>query len=158
MKNVKACIYLYFVLLSAGTFVIDRLTKQWVVHTLPVGEPKPVMGHFLYFTQVHNTGGAFGLFSNFSLLFVIMGVLVPVLILIFFKKLIDKGPAWIVGTAFILGGAIGNLIDRVLYGYVIDFIDVRFWPIFNVADISITVGIGILFIVIMREGKEKEKQ
>lgn len=155
----KAHKYVYFILLSVGTIIADRLTKLWIVRLLPVpGQEIHVLGTALSFTHVHNTGGAFGLFSNFNFLFVIVGILVPVLILIFFRKLLGKGVGWSIGTGLILGGAVGNLIDRLLYGHVIDFIDVHFWPIFNVADIGITVGIGILFLLILREGNEEKKE
>jgi signal peptidase II len=148
---------LCFVSLSIIMIVLDRLAKNWVIQCVPFGRTRPFVGSLLYLTHVHNTGGAWGLFSNLSPLFVAMGILVPVLIIVFYKRLMEKGIAWLIASGLILGGAVGNLIDRITYGYVVDFLDLRFWPIFNVADIAITVGIGILFVCLLLEPtKEKE--
>lgn len=156
----KRYLYACFTLLSIGTIVLDRLTKNWVVsywdlHHLIVGKDSiPAIGNTVWITYARNTGGAFGLFDQFSFIFIMMGVLIPVLIMVFFKTLLEKGSGWVIAAAFIFGGAIGNFIDRILVGYVVDFINFQFWPIFNVADIAISVGIGILFICIVREGHE----
>jgi signal peptidase II len=83
-----------------------------------------------------------------------MGIIVPVLIMIFYRKLFEKGEIWIIAAALVTGGALGNEIDRVMYGYVIDFLDVRFWPIFNVADIGISAGIVLLFIALLTDKQE----
>ncbi|MGV8122969.1 MAG: signal peptidase II [Candidatus Xenobiia bacterium LiM19] len=157
MKTIKQS-YLWFALIIISIIVVDLLVKQWIIATFPVGRPTPLIGTVLFITHVHNTGGAFGLFSNLRPLFIIMGIIVPVLILIFYRKLFEKGEIWIIAAALITGGAIGNEIDRVMYGYVIDFLDVRFWPIFNVADIGISAGIVLLFIALLTEKQETETQ
>ncbi|MHC9544814.1 MAG: signal peptidase II [Vulcanimicrobiota bacterium] len=157
MKTIKQS-YLWFALISISIIVVDLLVKRWIVAAFPVGRPTPLIGTVLFITHVHNTGGAFGLFSNLRPLFIIMGIIVPVLILIFYKKLFEKGEIWIIAAALVTGGALGNEIDRVMYGYVIDFLDVRFWPIFNVADIGISAGIVLLFIALLTEKQETETQ
>jgi signal peptidase II len=154
---------LYFLSLGIIVVVLDRLAKSWVLVTVPFGRSMPLVGKFLYVTHVHNTGGAWGLFSNLSPLFVVMGLLVPILILVFYKKLMEKGLGWVIAAALILGGALGNLYDRVFYHHVVDFLDVKYnggsiWPIFNVADIAISVGIGILFICLLREPPQEKEQ
>ena len=147
-----------FAVLAVSAFVADRLTKEWILGSLAVGESRHFLGNIIYLTFVHNRGGAFGLFVSFSFIFKAMGVIVPLVILIFFKKLLEKGWGWVIAASLIMGGALGNLYDRILYGYVVDFIDIRVWPIFNVADIAITIGIGILFITLVREGKAPDDE
>lgn len=153
MKTIRQS-YIWFALISLVIIVADRLVKQWIVASFPVGKPTPLLGNILFITHVHNTGGAFGLFSNLRILFIIMGIVVPILILIFYRKLFEKGPVWVIAASLITGGAIGNDIDRVLYGFVVDFLDVRFWPIFNVADIAISAGIVLLFIALLTDKQE----
>ncbi len=133
----------FFGLLSASVVILDRLSKLWVQGAIPPGEIKSFIGHTLCLTHVHNLGGAFGLMPNFRIIFLIMGFLIPLLIVIFYKKIALKGPAWLFAASLILGGAVGNLIDRVALGYVVDFLDFRIggrnvWPIFNIADIAVT--------------------
>ena len=155
--------YILFSLITVATIIIDRLTKIWIwdyfrpKHPDEIVLPVKVLGNYVSFVCVTNVGGAFGLLPQLKILFVTMGLLVPVLVLIFFKSLLQKGISWVIAAAFVFGGAIGNLIDRLLYGHVIDFIDVHFWPIFNVADIAISIGIGILLICIILEAREPEK-
>ncbi|MDQ7821788.1 MAG: signal peptidase II [Candidatus Eremiobacteraeota bacterium] len=143
-----------FIPLAFLVIALDRFTKMLVLTSLAPLESRPLVGRLILITHIHNFGGAFGLFSHMAFFFVVMGVIVPLLIVIFFKKLVAKGRGWIVAAALIMGGALGNLIDRVTYGYVVDFINIRVWPIFNVADIAITMGIIILFISMITEGNE----
>lgn len=150
---------IYLLLPAIITLVVDRITKNWVMHRLVVGESKALIGHIMFITHIHNEGGAFGLFSKFRIFFIIMGILVPLLILLFFNILQKRGTPWVVAAGLIFGGATGNLIDRISYRHVIDFLDFRIkndnvWPVFNVADISITIGIAILFISILKDSRE----
>jgi len=141
--------------------LLDRLSKIWVQGAIPPGEVKAFIGHTLCLTHVHNLGGAFGLMANMRIVFLIMGFLIPLLIIVFYQKIARKGTTWLLAASLILGGAVGNLIDRLVLGYVVDFLDFRIggrnvWPIFNVADIAITVGVVILFFVLIREGHEEK--
>jgi signal peptidase II len=118
----------------------DRFSKMWFLNHFVTGESRRVFS-FLYLTLVHNTGTAFGMFqdSNRALLCVAYAVLI--LFLYGARGLCERGGCWSFwGVSLIIGGAIGNIIDRHLYGYVVDFIDLRVWPVFNVADSAITVG------------------
>lgn len=120
---------------------LDQTTKAVVVQKIHVGGsyPIPGMGGMIDFTLVQNTGTAFGLFPNSNLFFIILSMTIIGFLgyLAFSEK--HRGLAPFV---FILGGAIGNLSDRIRWGYVVDFIDVHFWPVFNVADSCITAGIA----------------
>lgn len=129
--------------LSLGVLLADQLTKLVVRSYLPLGgsfpEDWPVR-----LTYVRNTGIAFGIRANQSLLiFVSLGVVITLLALSLRYHLF--APRWMrIGLGLMLGGAAGNLMDRILLGYVTDFIDLRAWPVFNVADSAVVVGVGIL--------------
>ncbi|HJP28112.1 MAG TPA: signal peptidase II [Dehalococcoidia bacterium] len=122
---------------------LDQLTKWVVVENLAVGESWPAMGLFR-FTHTWNTGTAFSLFQGAGdiLTWVSFGA---VGVLTWIYRSIDD-PPWVLRIAFGLqfGGAIGNIADRIRLGHVIDFIDVGWWPVFNIADSSIVIGIGLM--------------
>ncbi len=138
------------------TFVSDQWTKFWVIGHFHYGELHVVIPGFFNLTYVRNPGGAFSFLATMSeglrqSFFMGTGLLAVVLLVAYFRRL-DSG-AWIPAVAIgsILGGAIGNLTDRVLYGEVIDFLDFRLvggyvWPTFNLADTWIVIGVGILMI------------
>ncbi len=126
----------------------DQLSKLWIRSNLLVGQSLPEAG-FFRLTHVHNTGAAFGLFQDqtFPLIIVaVIGVAVLLLYALFiyrrFPFLDDRLGKSALGL--VLGGTVGNLIDRLRFGYVIDFIDVGIWPAFNIADSAIVVGVIIL--------------
>ncbi len=143
----------YFdIVLSLSTVALvvffDRLTKIFFSNTLFPGESIPVVRDCLHMTLVHNTGIAFGLFKNQGAVFIIIPVIAIVLLVynvIYYKHNDEKlSRLYILAFSLILGGAIGNLIDRIYYGYVIDFIDLRVWPVFNIADSAITIGAFVI--------------
>ena len=123
--------------------VADRLTKSMFSSILQLGESLPVIKKVFHFTLVHNTGIAFGLFKDNGFVFLIIPIIAVVLLgynLYYYHKVGELDRLYVLGFSLILGGAIGNLIDRIMLGHVIDFIDLRVWPVFNVADSAITVG------------------
>lgn len=126
----------------------DRLTKIFFSHLLSLGESLPVIRNVFHMTLVHNTGIAFGLFKNQGVVFIIIPlIMIALLVYNFYHYNHQKqnfSRMYIVAVSLILAGAIGNLVDRVLYGYVIDFIDFRVWPVFNIADSAITIGALLL--------------
>ena len=121
----------------------DQLTKFLIRSNMRIGESWPEEG-FLRLTHGTNTGSAFGLFQDQTLLLTIASVVAIVFVFLFYRT--DGGYTWLSWLTFglILGGASGNLIDRLVAGRVTDFIDVGPWPIFNIADSSIVVGITLL--------------
>jgi signal peptidase II len=125
-------------------FGVDQFTKWLVMQTMDLHESIPVLGQGPALTYIRNTGGAFGLLPGGGPLFVITGVLVLVGLLWALPRMERWG--WLTGMAcaLILGGTLGNLVDRMRFGAVVDFIDLKVWPIFNVADMGISVGIGLL--------------
>lgn len=132
--------------------LLDQATKIIVDRAIPFNHTVPVIKNLLNLTYIRNTGAAFGIFSEsaetFRLPFLILfSLLAIVFIITVLRRLPEAEKGLTVALAFILGGAIGNLIDRFLYGEVIDFLDFywsRFhWPAFNFADSFITVGVAI---------------
>jgi signal peptidase II len=137
--------------LSTVTVVIvaDRLTKILFSNALQLGESLPVIKKIFHFTLVHNTGIAFGLFKDNGFVFLIIPIIAVALLsynLYYYHKVGELDHFYVLGFSLILGGAIGNLTDRMLLGHVIDFIDLRVWPVFNVADSAITVGAFIILL------------
>lgn len=124
--------------------VLDRITKTFFSNLLELGESLPVVRNIFHMTLVHNTGIAFGFFKDKGAVFILIAVIAIILLVvnILYYRQNDEvlSRSYIFGFSLILGGAIGNLIDRVMYGYVIDFIDFRIWPVFNIADSAITIG------------------
>ncbi len=123
--------------------VLDQLTKWQVIERLAVGESWPETG-FFRFTHAWNTGTAFSLFQGQGDILTWVS-LAAVGVLSWIYRSIDN-PSWLLRVAFGMqfGGAIGNIVDRIRLGHVTDFIDVGIWPIFNIADSSIVIGIGLM--------------
>ena len=136
-----------------AALALDQYTKHLVVAGFAPDESRLAVPHLLYWTYVQNHRGAFGLFGSQAWLLV--GMALAVLALFWFAFREAAAQSVLVRVAFggIVGGAIGNIVDRFHYGYVVDFIDLRWWPVFNVADSCITVGVALL--VISSIGRER---
>ncbi|MBI3325051.1 MAG: signal peptidase II [Candidatus Omnitrophica bacterium] len=122
----------------------DQLSKRAVRGALAPGGSVPLLPPVLYFTHVQNTGAAFGMLRGHVPLFVLLSLVVAGWIIVELARRRPPAPATLVSLSLILGGAVGNVIDRLRLGYVIDFIDLRVWPVFNVADAAITIGVTVL--------------
>ncbi len=135
-----------------AVILTDQLTKYAVTNNMEIGQSIPIIENFLHITFVRNPGAAFGMLPYQTLFFVIITVVVALLIIYYYRTLPD-GYAWLrFGLSLQLGGAIGNLIDRISEGYVVDFIDFKIWPpVFNIADSAIVVGITIFIIAFWRD-------
>ena len=133
--------------------IIDRLTKWWISSTLDFGVPNNLIGNVIRLTRVHNDGGAFGIFPGGGIVFlVVSGVVSLILFLVLLTMQIDSRLIR-TGMAFVLAGALGNLVDRIQWGYVLDFFEIRGFPIFNVADACITVGAAFIVLAIVFGGE-----
>ncbi len=146
------------ILISIVIILIDRWTKLFFVHYLSTRETLPIIPGFLHFTLTKNTGVTFGLFPGKTLISLIITIFALIFGLWWYVfKSEDNFTKFAI--ALIIGGGAGNLIDRLQYGYVIDFIDVRgIWPfIFNFADSCIVIGFSLLIIKIFLEEKRKAK-
>ena len=131
---------------SSLVLIVDRLTKYLLFRNLSPGESVRVVPGLFHITLVLNSGAAFGLFKGRSVFFTVSTALVIIFICFYIIRGGCKDFLTLTALGLILGGAAGNLIDRVLFGYVIDFLDFRIWPVFNIADASITIGAFILAI------------
>ena len=131
-----------FIIVTSIIF-LDQISKFFDLKFLQLNTPVIFIKNFLNLTLVHNHGAAFGTFQNQLLLFILISILAIALI---FYNLRDKKNSVIfkLSLSLILGGAIGNLIDRLRFGFVIDFLDLRIWPVFNLADSAITIAAILL--------------
>jgi signal peptidase II len=158
----KAAMLLFILMVGV---VLDQFTKLLVVQHMPLGAQIPVIKGFFNLVHIHNRGAAFGLLSNlspqFAWLFFIATTLLVVLVVGFMWWRLPEGdwPAAL-GYSLIMTGALGNLIDRVRLGEVIDFLDLylgrHHWPAFNVADSLVCLGAGVLIWVVLTEGKGED--
>jgi len=137
-----------FFILAGLIIFIDQLSKFYIQHNLEIGESIPLIKGILHITYIENPHTAFGLFKYQTIFFVMASLISLLLVILIYKKLIFKNNSFMyVPLNLILGGAIGNLIDRIrVEGRVIDFIDIRIWPIFNFADMSIVCGMLVILI------------
>jgi len=152
---------LVFSLTALLVVAADQLTKIWIRSNLAVGQSIPDRG-FFQITHIHNTGAAFGLFPGQSFLLTIVAAVGIVLLLVYALFIhrrfpfLDNMLSWI-ALGLILGGTIGNLIDRLRLGYVIDFISVGIWPAFNIADSAVTVGAIMVAYFLLRLVRAEEQ-
>ena len=138
--------------------IIDQTSKLLVLFTLGFGRSKNIIPNFLNFTLVKNKGAAFSLFSNSTTILTIISVIVSLLLITLILKYPPRSYWNSIGIAYLLGGTVGNGIDRLFKGYVLDFLDIVpiNFPIFNIADISINIAI-ICFIMDLISSKDQSK-
>ena len=130
--------------LAALVVLLDQLTKNIVVAMMAEGQSIPIIPNIFHLTYILNPGAAFGMFAHNRTFFICVALLVLVIVWWFRKEILAEPLCVRAGTALFIGGAVGNLIDRAENGMVVDFFDFRIWPIFNVADIAICVGVGFI--------------
>jgi signal peptidase II len=140
----------YETVLPLAVLVLDQLTKSWVRASMTLNETIPVIGNVVRLTYIHNEGAAFGLSigANSSQIFLVLATIASALVLYLLLTSPREERLQRVALALILGGALGNIIDRIRWSMVVDFIQVgiagHFWPIFNVADSAVTIGAVLL--------------
>ena len=134
-------------------WLVDFLTKAWALSTLS-STPRPIVGRFLQFVLVKNSGAAFSLATGFTIFFTLVAFAVVVAVTFFAPRVTSQG--WLIAMGLLLGGVLGNLTDRIfrepgfLSGYVIDWIEIPHWPVFNLADSAITVAAALAFMLSLR--------
>lgn len=135
--------------------IADQLLKKLFSGTMQLGESIPVLPGIFHLTYIQNPGAAFGLFENQTLFFIAIAAFLLAFLAFAYKELAAQG-IWVrYGMSLLAGGAVGNLLDRVRLGAVIDYLDFRIWPIFNLADIGICLGATLIVWGLLREeGRE----
>ena len=135
--------------LSTLVIVVDQATKYWIQSRMAYGESSPVIREIFHITYILNPGAAFGILENKTWFFIAVALALLAGVAYLYPRMPANQPMVKLGAGLLVGGAIGNLIDRVRIGYVVDFFDFRIWPIFNVADICIVCGVACLAYVLL---------
>jgi lipoprotein signal peptidase len=143
------------VVVAVLAFALDRLSKHFIVASFLPNESRIAIPHFLWWTYVQNHAGAFGLFGTSPILLIVLALAVLALFAWAFKDAVKTSLVVQVAFGAIVGGAAGNILDRVQQQYVVDFIDFKtIWPnVFNVGDSCITIGVAILILSSLRREK-----
>ncbi|NQU16769.1 MAG: signal peptidase II [Candidatus Saganbacteria bacterium] len=144
-----------FTFFTLFIFALDQILKSLVNHSMFVNQSIPLIKGVLHITYVQNTGAAFGLFAGWRSILLLIGLIVVVFIIYINSKLSNK-EHFHFPLCLILGGSLGNLFDRLFRHHVIDFIDFRIWPVFNLADIMINVGFFFIVFRMFFDGKKKK--
>ena len=154
----------YWILLTVGLVFLDQLTKYLVVRFLPINDSIVLISNFFSLTHVRNTGAAFGLFANQRWVFLVFTTIVLIVSCAFLLTQKVKSHWGIISLALIIGGGLGNMIDRIFLGEVVDFFAFNFWgyefAVFNVADIFVCCGTFALaiYILVTHDFDEPKKQ
>ncbi len=135
----------------------DQLTKSIVTGRLALGEEVAVLGPFSIH-HVQNSGIAFGLFASATSIVIVLAAVAVAWMLLFFARSGSRHPVLPVGLGLVIGGSASNLVDRIRLGHVTDFLDVRFWPAFNLADTFIVVGVAILLMTLVSTDREPRRR
>lgn len=142
--NILGVIIMFYIFIMV-LITLDQAIKFLVNNSLSYGQSIPVIKNIFHFTYVRNSGAGFGILQGHRELLIIVSIIIISILLIYrYKTANDRFLD--IAMALIIGGAIGNLIDRIRYSYVIDYLDFRIWPVFNLADSAVVVGVGILII------------
>ncbi len=139
----------YFLIVIAWAF-LDQWVKRWTVTNMTIGQTIPLIENVFHLTYSNNYGAAFSILQNRQTFLILFTAVMMVAMLVYMFTQRKKVGAWVmISLALIVGGGIGNLIDRVVNGYVVDMLDFRLWnPIFNVADVGVTCGCILLVLAV----------
>lgn len=151
-------------LLGLAILFLDQLTKQWIRSAFTYGDSRPVIDGFFNLVYVRNDGAAWNLLSGHGLILILISVAVLVLLIIYRRSFLQEQFSHKILLGLMVGGIVGNLIDRIRFGWVTDFLDfhvgTHHWPSFNVADSAICVAVGLYIITNLLHEKKRvqEKQ
>lgn len=145
-----------FYLIVIIWLVLDQVSKYYVMNHFAIGESVSVIQNVFHLTYIINRGAAFGMLANQRWFFLVVAFILIIVYAIYHKK-VNRGPISLrIGSALLISGAIGNGIDRYVLHGVVDFFDFRIWPIFNIADIGICVGVVcVIYYLLTSEHEEK---
>lgn len=152
---------LYYYIIAIIIITLDQFTKWLIVKKLEIGDSIPVIENVLYITSSRNQGAAWGILQNHMWFFYVVTVIVVIGLVIYIQRHTRNQRFMGIALGLILGGAVGNFVDRIFHKEVVDFIQTYIgsypFPIFNVADSSLCVGVALLFIHMLFEDKQKKK-
>lgn len=147
-------------LIAALVIALDQITKALVRQNIALGEawaPIPAIGDFFRFLYWQNRGAAFGSFQNAGPILAVVRIAIAIFIIVFYQKAEIKDTLMKVALSMMLGGAVGNLIDQFSLGFVTDFVAVGRFPIFNIADSAVTIGVGLMLLDMIIKEKNGSK-
>ena len=147
-----------FAVTAITVLFFDQLAKYFVIQNIPLYESVEVLPNFFYLTHIKNAGAAFGIFQGMINIFIIISIFAVVLIIILRTLIEINSYPYNMSLGFILGGALGNLVDRLIMGEVTDFLHILFWPVFNIADSFIVIGFILLILILLKNFSKKEKE
>ncbi|MCB0415668.1 MAG: signal peptidase II [Bdellovibrionales bacterium] len=159
--------YLILIAIAGLIIALDQLTKLYIHTNFSLSQSLTVIENYFNITYVRNRGAAFGFLSGSDpafrkIFFLSMPPIALIVILYFLHGVKQNDTLQIFALSSVFGGAIGNYIDRIRYGYVIDFLDFHYhghaWPAFNVADCAIVCGVTVLFLILAKEAKEEKQR
>ncbi|WP_198134387.1 signal peptidase II [Pontibacillus litoralis] len=152
----------WYYMIAVVVVIIDQITKWIVVQTMEIGEQIPIIEPFLYLTSHRNTGAAWGILEGRMMFFYIITTIVIIGIVYYMQTYAKNSKLLGVSLALLLGGAIGNFIDRLFRKEVVDFVDTYIgsynYPIFNVADAALVVGVALVFIATLMDERKVRKE
>jgi len=141
------------IIFSAALLIVllDQFTKFLIKQNFQLNQSIPIIKNIFHLTYITNSGSAFGLFKGINPFFILFSIVVIIAIFYYLKKIVENETLLQFAAGLLLGGTLGNLIDRLVYGAVTDFIDFRIWPVFNIADSSVTISIALLIILLWKK-------
>ncbi len=150
-------IFIIIILTAGVVILVDQLSKVFIRNLLPPGNSVGIIG-FFRITRVENPGSAFGLLPNHQFVVLLSTAVVVFFIALYYRRLRSNDHLIKVALGLELGGALGNLIDRVFLGQVTDFFDLRIWPVFNIADVAIVLGVLIFALGVLNSYLDKHQE
>ena len=148
MKNKRA---LFFLSTAAIIIILDQILKLILSRTLELGQSIPLIKNLFHLTLIHNTGAGFGILKDHGSLLIWISIIAMGIITYYYDQIPKKDRLPQIAAGLLMGGIIGNLIDRLAHGFVIDFFDLMVWPAFNIADSAITIGVILLIIYLWKK-------
>ncbi|RKD24120.1 signal peptidase II [Ammoniphilus oxalaticus] len=149
---------MYYYVVALVVFGLDQLSKRLIVNGMEIGQSIPLINGVFHLTSHRNRGAAFGILQDQRIFFIVITLLVIAAIIYYLQKLKRDNVLVSSALALILGGAVGNFVDRLLHGEVVDFLDFALinFPIFNIADSAIVIGVGLMMLDTIREMKREK--
>ena len=145
---------MYFLIPFLGLLIADQAVKYLVRTTMVQGQSIPIIENIFHITYIENPGAAFGILANQRMLFLVLTAVIVGVMIYLYCSLSNKKSLTAISLGIVVSGAIGNFIDRFMQGTVTDFLDFRIWPIFNIADIAICVGLALICYFIIIKGED----